>query len=50
MSRMKINIVEVKDFIDDIAKAPEKIFNIVCPDVTGSAGENLSFLMESNIL
>ncbi len=49
MMKLSINVPEVRDFIKDLAKAPEKVFEMIRYNVQESVGKYLSSLMEAEL-
>jgi putative transposase len=49
MIELKVNVPEVRDYINEIVKTPGKIFDVVRYNVKESVGKYLSYLMESEL-
>ena len=49
MMELKVNVPEVRSYINEIVKAPGKIFDVVRYNVQESVGKYLSYLMESEL-
>lgn len=49
MIELNVNVPEVKEFINDIAKAPSKIFDMLRLNVRGTVGKYLTALMKSEL-
>jgi len=49
MIELNVNVPEVKEFINDIAKAPSKIFDMLRLNVRGTVGKYLTALMEAEL-
>lgn len=49
MIELSVNVPEVKEFINDIAKTPSKIFDMLRLNVKGTVGKYLTVLMEAEL-
>ena len=48
MIELSVNVPEVKEFINDIAKTPSKIFDILRLNVRETVGKYLTVLVEKH--
>ena len=49
MIELNVNVPEIKEFINDIAKTPSKIFDMLRLNVKGTVGKYLTALMEADL-
>ena len=49
MMELKVNVPEVRSYLNGIVKAPGKMFDIVRYNVQESVGKYMSYLMESEL-